>query len=248
MCTGLDIAPQDTMKEIRKELNQIYFKNSSPEEYTNTRASLIDLVKDYIIEYSYSTRTYFLTIFIIDYLHANHSYKDVISRLKPDLLVLGSFLIAVKFLEDDAYPPSLDTFPSKKNPNLYYALNEVRKYEGIIIILMNFKLDYFTSYYLLETILSHGVVFTNELTSIELSDKKACKDKLKRLYKLAIDINKLFIEDITSLEYDMFEIAATCVVMSKELMKFEVSWNPELEKLYSLDLNSLSNCYNAILK
>ena len=80
-----------------------------------------------------------------------------------DLLILGIFLVAVKFLDDDAYPPSLDSFPSKKSPTIYYSMSEVRKYEYMVAYLIDFKLDVFTPYYLTETILSHGVVFISDL-------------------------------------------------------------------------------------
>ena len=161
-----------------------------------------------------------------------YQYEDYIAKIKPDLLVLGVFLVAVKFIDDDAYPPSLNEFPNKKNPSLFYPLNEVRKSEFTVAALMEFRLDHYTSYYLTETILSHGVVFTSELQAMNLKDSKSIKEKLKKLYRLALDINKMFVEDISSLKFSNFEIAATSVVMAKELLKFELTWNNELEELY----------------
>lgn len=250
MITSLDISPQDTVKRIKLHLEKSSLQNfkQMPQEYINVRKALIDLLKEYIVEYNFSTRSYFLGIYILDYIHCKYPYNDYISKMKLDLLVLGVFLVAVKFIDDDAYPPTLDSFPSKKTPSLYYSLNEVRKYECMIAFLMEFKLDQFTSYYLTETILSHGVVFTSELQTMNLTDAKAIKDKLKKLYRLALDINKMFVEDIQSLQFNAIDIAATSIVMAKELLKFENIWNSELEWLYDVKLNDLTPCYNSILK
>lgn len=249
--TPLDISPYDTIQNVLKgvkdySLSKYYQK--IPEEYFERRRFLTDLLKEYIIEHNFGTRSYFLGIYILDYIHCKYSYNEVVSKLKPDLLVLGIFLVAVKFIDDDAYPPALDTFPSKKNPSIFYSLNEVRKYEFMVVKLIDFKLDFFTSYYITETILSHGVVFSHELEKMNINQVKVIKEKLKKMYRLALDINKMFIEDITCIKYNSLEISATCIMMSKELLKFECCWNKELEHLYKLEPSTLNSCYNSILK
>lgn len=251
MITSLDIPPHETMLKIRANVKKNNLANefgNIPEEYFAIRKSLIDLLKDYIVEYNFSTRSYFLGIFIMDYIFSKYSYSEYTSKLKLDLFVLGVFLVSVKFIDDDAYPPNLDTFPNKKNPSILYQLNEVRKYEIVVSSLIEYKLDHITSYYMTETILSHGIVFTNELQQMNLKDSKSIKDKLKKLYRLSLDINKMFVEDIVSLKFDNLVIAATSVVMAKELLHFENTWNPELEDLYGIKLDDLTGCYNSILK
>ena len=251
MITSLDISPYDTLSKMRsqvKDSDLSQFYSNIPEEYHQLRKSLVELLKEYIIDFGFSTRSYFLGVYIIDYIYWKYSYKEVISKIKTDLFILGEFLVAIKFIEDDAYPAALDTYPSKKNPSIYYSLTEVRKYKCLVVKLLDFKLDFFTSYYITETILAHGVVFTKELQSLNYLDPKVIKDKLKKLYRLALDINKMFIEDILCLKFSMLDIAATSIVMAKELLKFEISWNPELEHLYQIKQSSLTSCYNSILK
>lgn len=251
MITSLDISPYDTIQNVIKqakeaELSKFYSK--LPEEYFSIRKSLIELLKDYIVEYSFSTRSFFLGIYILDYIYCKYSFPDVVSKLKTDLLVLGVFLVAVKFIDDDAYPPALDTFANKKNPSIFYSLNEVRRYEFMVAKFINWKLDIFTSYYLTETILSHGVIFTYEIEKLGITSSKIIKDTIKKLYRLALDINKMFAEDINSIKFNSLEIAATCIMMSKELLKFETQWNPELQHFLQIDPESLNICYNSILK
>ena len=166
LITSLDINPYETFERINLHLLSSSLASKAealPKEYLKVRHNLIELLKEYILEYNFSTRSYFLGIYIMDYIFSSHPYLEFTEKLKLDYFVLGVFLVAVKFIDDDAYPPSLDSFPNKKNPSLFYPLNEVRKYELMIGVLMQFQLDHYTSYYLTETILAHGCVFTHEL-------------------------------------------------------------------------------------
>lgn len=249
--SALDIRPYDTFDQIFKQIeaNDLRkFLVKIPEDYIQVRKSLIELLNDYIIENNFGTRSYFLGIYMLDYIFLKHSKTEALTKLKQDLLVLGVFLVAVKFIEDDAYPPTLDSFSNKMNPTLLYSLSEVRKYEFIAIKLLDFKLDIHTSYYITETILSHGIVFTYELNKMGITDSKSVKDKIKKVYRLALDINKMFAEDIESLNFTPLEIAATSIIMAKELMKFETTWNKELEYLYKIESDKLIACYSTIVK
>ena len=251
MITSLDISPYETVNNIRLSVNSYNLSknyDSLPKEYHTLRKTLLDYLKDYIVEYNFSSRSYFLGAFCLDYIFSKYSYDDMLIKLKPDLLALGVFLIAIKFIDDDAYPPTLETFTNKTNPSIFYPLNEVRRYEFTVAKLMDFKLDFFTSYYLTETILSHGVVFTYEIQKMGLNDAKSIKEMIKKLNRLALDINKMFIDDINSMKYSTLEIAATSILMTKELLKFETSWNEELSALYGVKSDDLNNCYNSILK
>lgn len=251
LITSLDINPYETFERINLHIeksNLVNYFSKLPQDYITIRRDLIELLKDYILEYNFSTRSYFLGIYIMDYIFSHHPYEEVTDKLKLDYFVLGVFLVAVKFIDDDAYPPSLDTFPNKKNPSLFYPLNEVRKYEFMVGYLMLFQLDHYTSYYLTESILSHGVIFTHELQELNLKDGKEIKDRIKKLYRLALDINKMFVEDEVSLKYNNLLIACTSIVMAKELLKFKDTWNEELEILYKVKLSDMTSCYNSILK
>ena len=251
MVTSLDISPFDTFHNISLSVNSNNFSkyyDNLPKEYHSLRKTLLDYLKDYIVEYNFSSRSYFLGAFCLDYIFSKYSYEEMLIKLKPDLLALGVFLISVKFIDDDAYPPTLETFTNKSNPSIFYSLNEVRKYEFMVAKLMEFKLDFFTSYYLTETILSHGVIFTYEIQKMGLSDAKAIKEIIKKVNKLALDINKMFVDDISSMKYSSLEIAASSILMAKELLKFDISWNNELVALYGIKADDLNNCYNSILK
>lgn len=251
MMGPLDISPYDSIKSVIRQVELTDLSSGFekfPDEYHLTRKRLISMLKSYIIEHNFNTRSFFLGVYILDYIFANNSYSEITNKLKLDLLILGIFLVAVKFIDDDAYPPALDSFTNKSNNTLLYSLSEVRKYECIVVKLMNFKLDIYTSYFLTETILSHGIVLNTEFTQLGINDTKQIKDKLKKLYRLSLDINKLFLEDISFLKFSQLQIAATSILMAKELMKFDKGWSDELENLYMIPKSSLAKCYSSILK
>lgn len=251
MMGALNLSPYDCFKTAVNQVEQtdlsLCFEKFS-EEYLLTRKKLISMLKGYIIEHNFNNRSYFLGVYILDYIFAKNSYNELSDKLKLDLLVLGIFLVAVKFIDDDAYPPVLDSFTNKSNSKLLYSLSEVRKYECIVVKLMDFKLDIYTSYLLTETLLSHGIVLNIEFIQAGINEPKQIKDKLKKLYRLSLDINMLFVEDFNFLKFSQLKIAATSILMAKELLKFEKGWSSEFENLYNIPKSSLAKCYSSILR
>lgn len=251
MITPSETSPYESILKLIKESQNsnlsCYFK-SIPNDYLQMRKHLITYLKDYIVLYKYSSRSYFLAVHIMDSIYCKHPYDEFICKLKPDVLTLAIFLVSVKFIDDDAYPPSFDSFPSKKNPTIYYSLNELRRYELIVLKLMDYKLDICTTYYITETILTHGVIFSHELNQMGLTDSKSVKETVKKLYRLALDINKMFIESVESLKYSPLEIAVTSIIMAKELTSFSETWNPELAELYQIRSVDTLGCYSSILR
>lgn len=60
-----------------------------------------------------------------------------------------------------------------------YEMNEVRTYEDYVLKFLSFKLNYFTTFTILELILSNGVLFNSEF---HVDDSfQSIKDKVKRL-------------------------------------------------------------------
>lgn len=246
---SLDISPIDTIDRINISLNyEKTRKRLYNKVFLSQRTDMISSLKSYINENNFSSRSFFLGVFIIDHIFSSHPFENFLSNLKIDLFIIGVFLVSVKFIDDDAYPPTLDSFPNKSNPALFYQLSEVRKYEYIILKLMDFKLDFFTSYYLTETMLSHGVVFSSELIRDDINEVKTIKETIKNISRIALDINKMFVYNHEFINYSPIEIAVSCIIMAKELRKITNPWTYELEFLYKIPEKSIINCYNSILK
>ena len=127
-----------------------------------------------------------------------------------------------------------------------YEMNEVRKYEDYVLKFLSFKLNFFTTYNIIELLLCNGVILNNEFSSDE--NNLVIKEKIKKVNKLAFQVLCNFVEDINYINYNHIEIAFSCVVFAKELMKFKDIFPPELEKIYNLKMGNFIRCYQYIAR
>jgi len=125
-------------------------------------------------------------------------------------------------------------------------MNEVRKYEDYVLKFLSFKLNFFTTYNIIELLLCNGVILNNEFSSDE--NNLVIKEKIKKVNKLAFQVLCNFVEDINYINYNHIEIAFSCVVFAKELMKFKDIFPPELEKIYNLKMGNFIRCYQYIAR
>lgn len=127
-----------------------------------------------------------------------------------------------------------------------YEMNEVRKYEDYVMKFLSFKLNFITSFNIIEFILSNGVVFNNEFHYEE--NPSVIKDRVKKVNKLAFQLLITFVEDSNYINYNHIEVAFSCVVFAKELMKFKDVFPAELEKIYNLKMGNFVKCYQYITR
>lgn len=246
-----EVSPQNTFAIFYNYIESAFqhdrFSKLS-EEYFDLRKTLIELLKDYIIKYQYSVRSLYLGVHMLDTIFSSYPFSDLHCNLNSEKLVLGVFLVAVKFLEDDAYPPNLNLYVNKQNPSILYPLNEVRRYESLVLQLMNYNLRAFTSHYILETLLSHGIIFTHELNRMGTTNEDSMAEILTNVSKLSQSLNLKFLEDKDSLKFTPIQIALSCIAAAKELLKFATKSSPEMEKLCKIDSDSVVECKKSILR
>lgn len=257
----IDYSPIDSFKIIfnsQKDFSKIMNSSNLSEEYSNRRPYLINLLREYYVEYKYSDKCFFLGIYLLDLLMCSvemgstfdlvgFTKDDFEKTIKYDLVVLSVFVLSIKFLEDDSYSPLLDSFVNKKNPSILYSLTEVRKYETFVLRLLRYKLDYYTSYFITETILTHGVIFNEEMTEMGISNGKRIKEIVKDIWKLAVDLNMSFVYSNDFLLFSPFEIATTSIRIAKESKKFKKPiFSNDFSYLYRVE--EYSECYNSMMK
>lgn len=122
-----------------------------------------------------------------------------------------------------------------------YEMNEVRKYEDYVLKFLSFKINFFTTYSILEFIMSNGIIFSHEFSSEE--SMFVMKEKVKKVSKLAFQVLLNFVEDCAYINYNHIEVAFSCAVFAKELMKFKDVFPNELEKVYNLKMGNFVRCY-----
>ncbi len=128
-----------------------------------------------------------------------------------------------------------------------YEMNEVRKYEDYVLKFLSFRLDYYSSFTILEFLLYNGIVFNNEIKlTCENESKSSLKEKIKTLNKLTFQILNSSIEEVAYTNFNHIELAFSCVVYARELMKLKNIYPVEFEKVYNIKLCNIIECYKFI--
>jgi hypothetical protein len=125
-----------------------------------------------------------------------------------------------------------------------YEMNEVRKYEDYVLKFLSFKLNFFTTFNIVETILSNGVVFNYECSNDD--GYSTIKEKVKKVNKLSFQILLGFIEDPAYVNFNHIEVAFSCIVFAKELLRFKEIFPPELEKVYNIKMGNFIKCFQYV--
>jgi len=128
----------------------------------------------------------------------------------------------------------------------FYEMKDVRKHEDFVIKFLNFRLSYFTTFSVLEVLLKNGIIFNYELNMD--APKLINKDIIKRVNKVCFKLLTNFAEDINYVIYNHIDIAFSCIVLAKDILKFKETFNPELEALYNLKTGNFAKCYNYLDK
>lgn len=122
-----------------------------------------------------------------------------------------------------------------------YEMNDIRKYEDYVLKFLSFKLNYFTTYSILEYIISNGVIFEKDFKHDE--SLSSIKEKVKRVNKLSFQILVSYIEDPNYLNFNHIEIAFSCILAAKDMLKFKNIFPIELENIYGLKLGVFAKCF-----
>ena len=140
-----------------KKIN-LKVKINLKQEYLLIRPQIIDFLKYISIKNNTSFSTYILSLYYVDLLMQN--YED----LNQSLCVISCFLLAAKFNEKDPYIQSVHDFKSQ-NKKRYFTNNEVKRYETICLIMLDYNLGITTAYNILESFIVCGFLFEDEVTN-----------------------------------------------------------------------------------
>ena len=150
----------------------------------------------------------------------------------------------MKFVDCNVAIPSFKKIKMYTFKEIPYEMNEVRKYEDYVLKFLSFKLNYFTTFSIMETLMYNGIVFNNELSSHE--SKIILKEKIKKVNKIAFQILSNFVEDINYVNFNHIEIAFACIVFARECLKFKNIFPCEFEHVYNIKMGNILKCYQYI--
>ena len=114
------------------------------------------------------------------------------------------FIFLVKFIQYDPTIPNYSTFLNENKE--YYPKQIISNIEKECLILLNYKLDTFTSYDILYFFLIHGII---HLTNLDLINK---------FYSLCFDILDFFILQNYILEFTNLNLSISIILISADII------------------------------
>ena len=249
--------------EDSKKINQKSKKNLK-NEYYSKRLVIIEYLEQLNIRNNASISTFILSLAYIDSLMQN--FED----LNQDLCVIACFLLAAKFNEKDPYIQSTHDFKSI-NKQRSFSNNEVKRYEIVCLILLNYKLNFITSFNLLESILCCGVLSikdtdnflynnnTYQIDKVDSSSKNlfGFEESQKRKKFVEVFYSKAFslLENVCKMniyiDYHPLSIVCSIINILKIQYNIKSNWDTNdnwLSNVLKIDYNTFYNCEESINK
>jgi len=105
--------------------------------------------------------------------------------------------------------PSLKAY--KKTGGLHYDPEEIKKYEIMILKQLGYKLNYFTSYDIIKSVMNYGVLVEAKF----LKDySQYIKEFIKEYFTLAIFLLEELISEFEIVRFSQAQIACACLMMA----------------------------------
>jgi len=183
-------------------------------------------------------------------------FKSINLELKDhhmELIVIGCFLLALKFAGHDPLVPLLNQFTSSLN-GTFYKLSDVRKWEDFCVKALFFKLDFYTAFDCLDYFLRNGIFFEDEMDSQNTGNKFTTKnrktsiesfrssmscssqpEKAELVNFYANDLLKQFFESNICLQFNPLQIACACVCLTRENFKMKETKSKLFEEIYKIE-------------
>jgi hypothetical protein len=210
METFSKIKQQNKVDEIKKEhLNPTYKEK---------RINVVSYLKKLNDNFKYSQSTYHLSLLLLD--------KILLQKedIQFDLAAIGCMILAVKFVE---YDPLLPPYTSFYNPQkIQYQPSEIFAIERLCLHILDYKLDYFSPYNILEFFLSNGLISKEDQIK---------PSKISNFYTLSQEVLNFFLLDQRSVDFTPFQIAVSSILLASRFINYQFQLKKFLSKVYEID-------------
>lgn len=222
-------------------------------EYLYKRSTMLDYLDYLKNKNNVSLSTFSLAVHLIDYLMQN--FED----LNQDLTVISCFLLAAKYNERDPYIQSTHDFKSI-NKQRYYTSNEVKRYEIVCLMLLDYKLNTITTYNILECFLGSGIILKDELKLIyanKFTDQQSNypapsvnDDQLlglvDQIYQRALTLIEMISKLDIYINYHPLTLVCSVITILRSEFKLTNNWNSWLSSIYMIEYESFKNCESVL--
>ena len=224
----------DFCKKNKKLNINIITKN-----YLNNRTSKINLIKRISDKLGFKSQTFFLAIYYFDIIKIESN--ETLTFNNYNSLALACLIIASKYCENDPMVPQLPYFiraynsvVEKKNRNSI-AISDLIYNELKICKLLNYKLQYYTIYDYNSFFFSHGILKSDQLKEIKISNNLSfslyAKKVLEKIYHKSRYYLDIIINKEESFKYNSLLISIYIMQKSVETVIInESKINNDIEK------------------
>lgn len=250
---SVEINPIDTFRLIQAQAKVINIKAPYFIDYCNIRTDSIKALRGLVRRYFTGEEVFGLALFLIDMILStrnhkiNNEGKSSLMSINPNNVTSACFLLALKFLD-------INYCLSEVINDIIEEDKEIIEYEQICLSIIDYKLNWYTPFSILELILSCGIFFENELfpntknTSSKGPITITVMDKIESAHQLCYNILNFLISDLKSLEFKSEYIVFSIVTIVREHFKVKQKWHQNLIKFYSVKFEDFEECYNTMNK
>lgn len=174
-------------------------------DFISIRNEIIVLLKKINSSIDNNSSTYYLSLFYIDNIFSSEDFNVFIkeyfkykiqiqSEIKKIYIILAisCLIIATKFNENDPHFPGGDTFlrlGNKFTDYIYFMqINDLVEGEIIILKLLKYRLNYYSTYNFLVFFFGHGIIAENVFDEIKSNKNLEKKPTLEKIYVLSREI------------------------------------------------------------
>ena len=189
-------------KQIFQQMKNNIFNNFSNSTYSSinkaylyARRSLFKILHAITNAMNFKSQTFFLSAHYLDIIFS--SQKSI--NMNINLLGLASLSLSAKFCENDPIVPHLQYFIKVYNVIMGYrsvfSLNDLKATEIFVLNILDYKLNYFTSYDFNSFLFGHGILKLEQLIEIDTNrNERYYRNKRKEF--VINQTNSLMIKNI----------------------------------------------------
>ena len=217
-------------KKINISDQSFYYKN---------RQKAINLLQKHSEIYKFSEYSYFLALTYMDTIFIKNNEKTI-PKKKFELYIINSVLLAAKFHEKDIHQPDLCRFSSI---GINYDIDEIDISQNEIecLKILNYKLNFFSTYEILMMILNNGFIFENEI-------ENKSNEYINIIYNYANKIFSDIIQSFIALEFNNLQIVFSVIHLTRKQFGFQNNYFNVIKKFYNIHLSDYKECLNKIKK
>lgn len=224
---------------VFSNLKPSFEKNEEPPSqwYMKNRIKAIKLLQKYSQIYKYSDLTYYLAMMYMDIIMRNLSK---LPQKKFEVYIINCILIASKFKESNIIEPNVSRFTSTGN---YYDIDEMDIIIGEIEVLklLKYKLNYFSSYEILNIFFYNGIVYSGEIIN-------KSREFINIVYCFAKKILYDIVHNEHILKFNNLQIAFSVVHLTRKNFGFKNNFFNLIKKFYNIHLNDYKSCLSIAKK